>query len=266
MKKKPAGPIEKVRIVSCNGKQASAASAAVIRERMVEIVLNGRRVVNVACTGEHLEELAAGFLRSEGVVEDRRDILSMGVTADGGCVEVRIAAGKGRRILGKKTGRTLASSGARGVVAYDDAGTGLKKGFIGGPTLTPRNVLRLMSGLLHSAVLHDATRGTHCSALATSQKIIVAREDIGRHNTLDMLSGHALLKGLSPEDKVVLTTGRVSAEIVHKVRTMGVSVIISHSTATSRAVALAAELGITLVGYVRNGKMRVYAHPERVRF
>jgi FdhD protein len=265
-KKKPDGSVVKVKIVLSDGKEASAASAAVIRERMVEIVLNGRRVVSVACTGEHLEELAAGFLRSEGVVEDRGDILDLGVTADGSRVEVRVAAGKGRRVLGKKAGRTLASSGARGVIAYDDAGTGLKRKISDGVVLTPRNVLRLMSGLLRSAELHDATRGTHCSALATPQKIIVAREDIGRHNTLDMLSGYALLKGRPPEDKVILTTGRVSAEIIHKIRTIGVSVIISHSAPTSRAVALAEEFGITLIGYVRNGKMRIYAHPERVRF
>jgi FdhD protein len=152
------------------------------------------------------------------------------------------------------------------VVAYEEAAAGLKKGFIGGPALTPRNVLMLMSGLLRSAKLHDATRGTHCSALASPKKIIVAREDIGRHNTLDMLSGHALLKGIPAEDKVVLTTGRVSAEIIHKIRTMGVAVIISHSAPTSRAVALAEECGITLIGYVRNGKMRIYARPERVGF
>jgi len=81
-----------------------------------------------------------------------------------------------------------------------------------------------------------------------------------------MLSGYALLEGLSPEDKIVLTTGRVSAEIVYKIRAMNVSVIISHSAPTSMAVALAAKLGITLIGYVRNGKMRIYARPERVRF
>lgn len=266
MKRKLSGPIEKVKIVLCGTKEASAASAAVIRERMVEVVLNGRPVVTVACTGKHLEELAAGFLRSEGVVGDRKDILDLYVAADGGRVEVRVAAGRCRRIIGKKAGRTLASSGARGMVACDDAGTRLKRKADGGPSLTPRNVLRLMNGLLRSGELHDATRGTHCSALATSQKIIAAREDIGRHNTIDMLSGYALLEGLSPEDKIVLTTGRVSAEIVYKIRAMNVSVIISHSAPTSMAVALAAKLGITLIGYVRNGKMRIYARPERVRF
>jgi FdhD protein len=266
MKKKAAGGIERVRIVSYDGRKTSTAPSRIIRERMVEIVLNGRQVVRVACTGQHLKELAAGFLKSEGVVEKKGDILAMNVAADGGRVEVRVAARKSRGILGKHAGRTLASSGARGMVQYGNAGTGAKKRITGAVVLTPRKVLKLMSGLLRSAVLHDVTRGTHCSALATPERIIVAREDIGRHNTVDMLGGYALLKGLSLADKVILTTGRISAEIVYKICMMGTAVIISHSAPTSRAVALATGLGITLIGYVRNGKMRVYAHPERVEF
>ncbi|MCX5833928.1 MAG: formate dehydrogenase accessory sulfurtransferase FdhD [Deltaproteobacteria bacterium] len=266
MKKKAAGGSERVRIVSYDGRKASTASSRIIRERMVEIVLNGRRVISVACTGHHLKELAVGFLKSEGVVDKKGEILAMNVAADGGRVEVRVAARMSRGMLGKHAGRTLASSGARGVVHYGHAERGPKKRIIGEVVLTPRNVLKLMSGLLRSAVMHGATRGTHCSALASPERIIVVREDIGRHNTIDMLAGHALLKGLSLSDKVVLTTGRISAEIVHKIRIMGTPVIVSHSAPTSRAVALAAEIGVTLIGYVRNGKMRVYAHPERVRF
>jgi FdhD protein len=266
MKEKVAGGSERVRIVSYDGGKPATVSSRIIRERMVEIVLNDRVLISIACTGQHLKELAAGFLKSEGVVEKKEDILAMSVAAKGGRVEVRVAAGKSRGIFGRRAGRTLASSGARGMVHYGDGERDPKRGIPGGVVLTPRQVLRLMSALLRSAVMHDATRGTHCSALATPGRIIVSREDIGRHNTVDMLGGHALLKGLPLSDKVILTTGRVSAEIVHKIRLMGVPVIISHSAPTSRAVALAAELGITLIGYVRNGKMRVYAHPERIKF
>jgi len=266
MKKKAAGAGERIRIVSYDGAKASKVSSRIVRERMVEIVLNGRQVISIACTGQHLEELAAGFLKSEGIVEKKGDILAMSVAANGGRVEVRVAAGKSRGISGRPAGRTLASSGARGLVRHGDGERDPNRRIPDGVVLTPRQVLRLMSALLRSAVMHDATRGTHCSALATPGRIIVAREDIGRHNTIDMLGGHALLRDLPLSDKVVLTTGRVSAEIVHKIRIMGSPVIISHSAPTSRAVALAAEFGITLIGYVRNGKMRVYAHPERIRF
>lgn len=266
MKRKTPGGSERVRIVSYDGGKSARASSRIVREKTVEIVLNGRVLISVACTGQHLKELAAGFLMSEGVIGDRKDILAMSVAAKGGRVLVRVASGKIRGIFGRRAGRTLASSGARGMLHHGDAEGAQTKKIPGVVALTPRQVLKLMSALLHSAVMHDATRGTHCSALATPGRIIVSREDIGRHNTIDMLGGHALLKGLPLSDKVILTTGRVSAEIVQKIRTMGVPVIISHSAPTSRAVALSADLGITLIGYVRNGKMRVYAHPERIRF
>ena len=119
--------------------------------------------------------------------------------------------------------------------------------------------------LLRSGRLHEETWGTHCSALAAAGRLIAVREDIGRHNTLDMLGGFALLQGMDLSDKAVLTTGRISAEIVAKVRRMGAPVIISHSAPTSRAIELARAQGMTLIGYVRNGRMKIYSGENRVQ-
>jgi FdhD protein len=117
---------------------------------------------------------------------------------------------------------------------------------------------------MQSAKIHDLTRGTHCSALADTGKIIASREDIGRHNTIDMLGGYCLLNGIDCADKVLLTTGRVSSEIIVKACRIGAPLIISHSAATSRAVILAGEMGITLVGYVRGGRFKIYAGGHRI--
>jgi FdhD protein len=122
-----------------------------------------------------------------------------------------------------------------------------------------------MDALLAATVIHERTRGTHCSALAGLQGILAAREDIGRHNTIDMLCGWALTEGVDLADKLLLTTGRVSSEIVSKAWRMGVPIIVSHSAATSRAVMMAELLGIVIVGYVRSGKFIVYAGKEKIR-
>ncbi len=122
-----------------------------------------------------------------------------------------------------------------------------------------------MDALLAATVIHERTRGTHCSALATVQGILAAREDIGRHNTIDMLCGWALAEGVDLADKILLTTGRVSSEIVSKAWRMGVPAIVSHSAATSRAVMLAEKLGIVIVGYVRGGSFTVYAGSEAIK-
>jgi FdhD protein len=121
-----------------------------------------------------------------------------------------------------------------------------------------------MEALLAATVIHERTRGTHCSALAGPGGILAAREDIGRHNTIDMLCGWALTEGVDLADKILLTTGRVSSEIVAKARRMGIAAIVSHSAATTRAVGLAEETGITVIGYVRGGSFIVYAGKDAV--
>jgi FdhD protein len=180
-----------------------------------------------------------------------------------GRVDVRTRGGKGRA-LPAAVPRTIASSGARGSRGLE-APQGKKGGTRAGLKLDPRAILDLMEALLAATVIHERTRGTHCSALAGPRGILAAREDIGRHNTIDMLCGWALLEGVDLSDKILLTTGRVSSEIVAKARRMGIPFIVSHSAATSRAVALAAELGIAVVGYVRGGTFIVYAGARHVK-
>jgi len=160
--------------------------------------------------------------------------------------------------------KTIGSSGARGTQAQEDRdldkGGTLRRGL----TLSPQKILELMEQLQLAPKLHEKTRGTHCSGLADESGMIITREDIGRHNTIDMLGGYMLLKDIEGFDKAVVTTGRISSEIVLKVRKMGIPVIVSHSAPTTRAISLCKELGMTLIGYVRDGKFRVYANVERI--
>jgi FdhD protein len=87
---------------------------------------------------------------------------------------------------------------------------------------------------------------------------------VGRHNTLDKLRGKALLEGVATRGGVILTTGRVSSEMINKTRSMGVPLVCSRTSPTSLSVRLAEEWGITLVGYLRRNSMNVYTHPDRV--
>ena len=124
--------------------------------------------------------------------------------------------------------------------------------------------LKLMDDLLENSTLHNETHGTHCSALASCENIIALREDIGRHNTIDMLGGYALFKQIDLSATAILTTGRISSEIVFKVWNLGIPVIISHSAPTTKAVDLLRLANITLIGYVRSGRINIYSHERRV--
>lgn len=248
--------IEQFDIRIYDGEKLSTAAADIIREVPLEIILNNQRTVTIACTGIHLKELTVGFLRSEGVIETLEDIKEISVSHENGKVYIFTENEEDISLSMK----TIASSGSRG----DRMDKVPMRALESDIAVSPDHVLKLMDNLLKSSKLHSATRGTHCSALADANGILVSREDIGRHNTIDMLGGYSLLEGIDLSDKIIVTTGRVSSEIVTKVWRMGAPVIISHSAPTGRAITLSKDAGITIIGYVRGRKMRVYSHEERV--
>jgi FdhD protein len=259
MRKKPAAEgIGRLRVQRFDGEHLRAAPVDAVREELLDVVADGRPVVSIACAGIHLRELAIGFLKQEGLIEAAADIVKM--TFRPGRVDIRTRGGKGQALVAAPA-KTIASSGARGSRTLQ-AQLGKKRS--PGPGLDARAVLDLMDALLAATVIHERTRGTHCSAIAGPGGILAAREDIGRHNTIDMLCGWALTEGVDLSDKILLTTGRVSSEIVAKASRMGVPVIVSHSAATTRAVALADSMGITVIGYVRGGTFIVYAGKDAV--
>ncbi len=243
------------RISVYDGKGFSEKDERLIREIPLEVHLNDRKVITIACAGLHVEELAAGFLRSEGFLRTRDDVAAVEVSPDR--TQVRIRTTAGREIPDPAAGRTLASSGAHGfgrTAAESPEGP-----LSGGVSLAPEVVFDLMERFLQQARLHEETGGTHAAALARNGEILVVREDIGRHNTIDMLGGYALLHGVDCRDAVILRTGRVSSEIVHKIWRLGVPLVCSLSVPTTQAVEMARGAGMTLIGSVRRGRMKIYS-------
>jgi FdhD protein len=121
-----------------------------------------------------------------------------------------------------------------------------------------------MKQLNERAELYKYCGGVHTSALGNNSDLLVIAEDIGRHNTLDKIMGECLLTKLSTKEKVLLTTGRISSEMLSKAVRMKTPIVVSRSSPTDRSISLAQELGITLVGYVRGSRLSVYTHNERV--
>jgi FdhD protein len=251
--------IRKIKIWRADGQAVASSSTHVVREIALSIVINGKLYANIACAGNHLDDLAAGFLRSEKIISSRKNILKLDIDARYHRVNIRL---KKKKTTSGTTVKNIASSGARGKILAQETQTSC---LAADDTVIKTSViLTLMDHLLHNSKIHNRTGGTHCSALAMRGKIIALREDIGRHNTIDMLGGHALLKNIDLSNAIILTTGRISSEIVYKVWNMGIPVIVSHSAPTENAVVLSDQAGITLIGYVRGGKMNIYTHERRV--
>lgn len=250
--------IKEIKISSGNSVSIVSSSSKVIQEIMLTVNVDGKPLANIACAGVHLEELAAGFLRSERIISKNKEIANIKINKYRNGVNVTL---KSKKDFPKATIKNIASSGARGKTNMDllkplsvHADFNIKTGL----------ALKLMDELLDGSAVHNQTGGTHCSALAIGKKIVALREDIGRHNTIDMLGGYALLQNINLSKAIILTTGRISSEIIYKVWNMGIPIIISHSAPTANAVDLSRKANILLIGYVRNNKMNIYSHERRV--
>lgn len=231
----------------------------VIVEYQLTIYLNGKEFVTLLCTPKSLESLVFGFLHSERVIKSKDDIKKITIDEENGKAYVKIINDDvfsfiGDSLYGKKTITT--ACGNSKTILYNVMHF-LNK--IETPiTIEPNTVLELINTFSKKSELFKRTGGVHSCALCNENDIIFFEEDIGRHNALDKILGKALLKNINLEDKIVLTTGRVSSEIMTKVAKRKIPVLISRSAPTNVAIDMAKELGITLIGFARGQKMNIY--------
>jgi len=234
----------------------------VVEEAPLTLHVNGREIVTLLTLGEHSVELALGFLRSEGFFQGRDEV--GGWREEPGAVRVDLPGGSGlvERLLER---RTVTTGCGKGTSFYRTLDALQCRPVESRVCFDAETILRRMAELQKRSGLYRETGGTHNASLADGEAIHCFRTDIGRHNAVDMLGGWALLEGAELGEMALLTTGRVSSEILIKVARMGVPVLASRSAPTALALRLARELGVTVVGYVRNGRFNVYTHESRVR-
>jgi FdhD protein len=232
-------------------------SLTVPKETALTIYINDQELVTILCTPVKLNCLVLGYLLSEGIIRNLKDVVSMRVCEDDATADVKLA--KADFALPQKK---MLTSGCGGGVSFVTDLEGFKsKSAI---SLSPENVLLLMKQMMQEAELYNLTGGIHTSAISDGKTLLAAAEDIGRHNTLDKIIGECLLRKISTSDKIMLTSGRVSSEMMKKAAKMQAPVVVSLTSPTERAVLMARELEITLAGYARGNHLTVYSRPERL--
>ena len=188
-----------------------------------------------------------------------------GLTLDGERGIVRIRTATDKTADGKLFMKRVLTTGCgRGMAFYSYADLDRKKKVLSDLRVAPADVLALSKGFQGASELYRSTHGVHSAALCDARKILVFAEDIGRHNAVDKVIGRCLLDGLDLTDRILVTSGRISSEILFKAAGCGIPVLISKSAPTDMGVDLARELGITLIGFVRGGGMNVYAGEQRI--
>lgn len=234
-------------------------------ERAVTIFLNEHEVATLQASPEHYEELAVGFLRNEGLIGSRADVANVEVDRRKGMAWVTSPTAKDEDLHLLK--RYVTSGCAQGMTFVS---VGHAKGIEAVPPpaepVPATELIDLMRMLDQASVQHRTTGGVHAAAYArpAAHELVCAREDIGRHNCVDKVFGRLLLDDIPSEGGILLTTGRISYEMVVKTAKAKIPLALSRTAVTDLAAEIANDLGVCLIAYVRGRRFRTVTHPEHV--
>ncbi len=245
------------------GEDKKATEDVVTRESPLTIILNNQELVTLLCSPAEPKYLAIGFLSSEGLLETKDEIKKIIVDDQRGVVRVETERvnGPAAELLFK---RFITSGCGRGASFYSAADVRDQAMVESQTRLSAREVFALVKEFQQRSRIYRATGGVHSAALCDTTGILVFAEDIGRHNAIDKIFGRCLLEDRPTEGRIIITSGRISSEILLKVARRNIPVIISKSAPTDLGVRLAADLGLTLIGFARGRRMNAYANDWRI--
>jgi FdhD protein len=217
------------------------------------------------------EELVAGFLFSEGIISSREDLIGLQLPGESSRERnlVRVLLGSKVRLEGGNAARRFSAGSACGVCGKASIAQLRRRGLRrpeSASLISPEILSELPQKLRAVQAVFGRTGGLHAAALFTAGgELLAVREDIGRHNAVDKIIGWAFLQGRLPlSGQVLLVSGRGGFEIIQKTIAAGIPLLASVSAPSSLAVQLARELGLTLVGFLREQRFVIYSGEERI--
>jgi FdhD protein len=239
----------------------------VAEEVAVALVYNGISHAVMMATPRDLEDLARGFSFTERIVEKPSEIYDVEAEPAGRGIEVRLEIASQRMAALQERRRNLAGRTGCGLCGVDSLDAALRPV---PPTAAQGSVSRAAIGRAMAALpsaqhLNRENGATHAAAWAAPDgRLVAVREDVGRHNALDKLAGALMRAGDLPMEGFVVVTSRCSYEMVQKACAIGATAIAAVSAPTSLAIETAAEAGLALAAFVRDGRLTAYAHAERI--
>lgn len=239
----------------------------VAEEVAIALVYNGISHAVMMATPCDLEDFARGFSLTERIVERPSEIYDIEVEPVGRGIEVRLEIAA-QRIAGlQERRRSLAGRTGCGLCGVDSLDAVLRSvPAISNPQPVVRSSIeRAMAGLPEHQKINRTNGATHAAGWAsTDGRLVAVREDVGRHNALDKLAGALARSGGAGPGGFVVVTSRCSYEMVQKAAAIGASAIAAVSAPTSLAIETAEQAGVALVAFVRDGRLTIYAHAERI--
>ncbi len=249
-------------VLKINAERKEIIEETIADETFLTINLDEKELLTLSCTPEKLKELCAGFLYSAGLIHSLEDIETIDINTETMISDIELKGPDFNFDIVFK--RVYTSGCGKGVLfphvldlAHRDI---IKSNF----TIPSETITRLMTTFERKSDTYRKTGGVHSAALSSGESILAFSEDIGRHNALDKVIGEALYNDLNMSELLVITSGRISSDVLYKVQKMRSPVIISRSAPTGLAIEIAENLNITLIGFARGRRMNVYTAKERV--
>ena len=233
-------------------------------ELPVRLILNNEQLVTLLCTPSELEELAVGFLLSEGLLQHRSAIRKMEIIEQDAAIRIELSdlPADWEKMFEK---RTISSGCGKGITFTSYRMYADQRITVAGEMVSLEGIKNLLRTFRNISSLYLETGGVHSAALSDGKDILFFSEDIGRHNAVDKLIGKAFLQSISVENKILLTSGRVTSEIVTKAGRNRFPILISRAAPSCMAISYAEDMGITLVGFARGDRMNIYTWPSRIK-
>lgn len=254
---------EKISIRKFIGESSNREEDVVAREVPLTIILNDKELVTLLCSPKDLNYLAIGFLSSEGFIGNRDEISKVIIDDIRGVA--RVWTQDDKAINDDIIFKRLITSGCGGGTSFYKASDVEHQVKIeSGLEISAGEIMALVKEFQRRSLLYRRTGGVHSAALCEAGKILVFNEDIGRHNAIDKIFGECVLKEIATQDRVVVTSGRISSEILLKVAKRQIPIIVSKSAPTDLGVKMADDLGITLLGFVRGKRINAYTNDWRI--
>lgn len=234
----------------------------VITEFPLTLWVNGHKFITLLCSPLALDYLAVGFLIAEGIITNKEDIISLDDNADRGVVEIELR--QDVLVDSHFRNRAMTTGCGKGSMLYDVVEAFQDRCVQSNMHISASRLLELMNSFNQSSALFLKTGGVHSACLSTPFDMVLFHEDVGRHNAMDKIIGEAVMRDIELTDKILLTSGRISSEMLLKAAKKEIPIIVSRSGPTDMALDLAQRLGITVVGFARGNRMNIYSGKGRI--
>ncbi|NLM43492.1 MAG: formate dehydrogenase accessory sulfurtransferase FdhD [Clostridiales bacterium] len=235
----------------------------VVIEYPLTIYLNDEELVTLLCSPASLEFLVIGFLLSESIIKTKDEINSIRIDRSKGIAYVKTNTPKdmAKYFMGKRMLTTGCGRGTTFYNIYDSMNCGIINSDL---KISYDKILSLMKVFAAKSQVFQSTGGVHSAALSQDEEILFFQEDVGRHNALDKVLGEAFMKDIDFSKTLLLTSGRISSEMLLKAGKRGISTVVSRSAPMDLALKMGIELNMTIVGFARGQRMNVYTGKERI--